>query len=222
MKLTKTVGKISVIAVAAVAAVTMWSGGTAHADTYTWGAIEPVSADTYQSWTGSGPECLALNGSDGYYNDHTRVIQWQCSGNDDQQWETRAVGTDGIGSGIGRIVYQIVNKKSGKCMEVRDYGGNGSLIDQVTCANLASLGLPYGVAPDSYPLQMWEMPIPASTQEQEIVPLESIIRGSEMCLDVDSGLPFNGTKVQQWTCHGGDNQHFVGTPLDGVYSVRLF
>jgi len=38
-----------------------------------------------------------------------------------------------------------------------------------------------------------------------------------MCLDVDRGLPYNGTRVQLWSCHGGNNQQFIGAPLDSLF-----
>ena len=216
MKPMKMAGKVSAMVAAAVAAVTMWGGGTAHASTNTWGAIEPVSADSYNLFLGFGPSCLALNGSDGYYNDHTRVIQWQCTGNDDQQWETRWAGTVYVPGTLNqRQVYQIVNKKSGKCMEVRDGmhvvdGGNGYLIDQITCAPLNDTF--------DFSNQMWEMALSAGGTTREIMPYSSILLGTGECLDVDSGYPYNGTKVQQWACHDGDNQQFIGAPLNDVYS----
>jgi hypothetical protein len=205
VKLVKAARKIGVLVAAAAAAVTMWSGSSARAATDTWGSIEPVSADFSTLWT--GPECLALNGSDGYYNDHTRVIQWQCTGNDDQQWETRLVGTSSF---YGRYVYQVVNKKSGKCLEPRyNLHSNGTLIDQITCVNITGVNGIYNA-----PAQAWTISYSGYGQQHQLAPFFD----TAACLDVDSGLPYNGTKVQLWDCHGGDNQHFVGAPLDFLSS----
>ena len=199
MRLVKTAGKIS--AIAAAAAVTMWTGGTAHAETYTWGEIRPVANGIivqpfYQ------PECLALNAADGFYNDHTRVFQWACNGHDDQQWETRYAGS----TGDGIALYQVVNKQSGKCMEVRDNNvSNGTQIDQITC----------GTANPFYiPQQVWEITFADSNSGyHKMIPLSALVYGFDMCLDVRGGLPYNGTMVEQWTCNDGTNQQFAGAPL---------
>jgi hypothetical protein len=203
VKLVKATRKIGVLVAAAVAAVTMWSGGSARAATDTWGSIEPVSADSWTLW--AGPECLALNGSDGYYNDHTRVIQWQCTGNDDQQWETQTVGS----AGNGRNIYQIVNKNSGKCMEFTPNDiTNGVQIDQVTCVNLTGVNGIWNATG-----QAWVMSFTGSGDARELTPYTN----TGMCLDVDRGLPYNGTRVQLWSCHGGNNQQFIGAPLDSLF-----
>jgi hypothetical protein len=196
MKLVKMPGKISAIAAAAAAAVTMWSGGTAHAQTATWGEIRPVANGIIVQPLFT-PECLALNAGDGFYNDHTRVFQWNCNGHDDQQWETLSAGS----AANGHALYQVVNKQSGKCMEFRDSTfSNGNQIDQITCGTGGAK-------------ELWEIPYAYNSNYHEMHPYLSIVTGIRMCLDVRGGLPYDGTMVELWTCNGGTNQQFAGAPL---------
>ena len=166
MKLVKMRGKMSAIAAAATAAaaVTMWSGGTARAQTGTWGEIRPVANGIIVSFANT-PECLALNAADGFYNDHTRVFQRNCNGHDDQQWATRYTGSTPHGDAL----YQVVNKQSGKCMELRDWSlSNGTQIDQITCGT----GDPYQI-----PQQIWEIPYKYNTDYHNLIPLPAIVNG---------------------------------------------
>jgi Ricin-type beta-trefoil lectin domain-like len=210
MKLGKRAGKIAAVAATAIAAATAWSGGTAHAQPGVWGEIRPVANGIIvQTWpTYYGPQCLALNGSDGYYNDHTRVIQWTCSGNDDQQWATQYAG-----SWYGHSLYQVVNKKSGKCMEVGNPPGNGTILDNGVQIDQVTCGSP-NVPPDFNWRQVWYAPpIYPGSEYHSLVPLSAMEYGVSQCLDVDAGRPYPGTKVQQWSCHGATYQEFTGAPL---------
>src|SRR5687767_11503201 len=50
---------------------------------------------------------------------------------------------------------------------------------------------------------------------------ELVRKGSEKCLDVEGNGSSNGTKVQQWTCHGGAAQAFRLEVVSGdVHRLR--
>jgi hypothetical protein len=94
VKFSKVAGKIGVTAAASMAAIMMWGGGVAHADT-NWGPVTPVSGSIGGLFTGI--KCLDVNSGDGYLNDNSRVLIWDCmcldlfNGDDDngtkvEQW----------------------------------------------------------------------------------------------------------------------------------------
>lgn len=190
MKVGKTVRKIGVAAAAAVAAVTMWSGGSAHADAFF--ELQPVSGMP-SFWPGQTPDCVALNAAQGLYNNHTQVFEWTCNGHPDQQWALHQYAT----APDGNKLYQIINKQSGKCMEVvEDIPFNGTGVDQYTCGS-GSL--------DTLATQLWER----HDSTQELLPWSTMRHGWWYCLDIRGGGTGNGTPVEQWSCNGGDNQRFV-------------
>ena len=191
MKVAKTVGKIGVVAAAAVAAVTMWNGGIAHADTPFF-ELQPVSGQgAFFPW--ESPDCVALNAAEGFYNNHTQVFEWTCNGHPDQEWSLHFYANAPDGSAL----YQIINKQSGKCMEVADDNlFNGTAVDQFTCG-AGSI--------DSIATQLWEAPALSA----ELVPWSTMRQGWWFCLDVRGGNTDNGTVIEQWSCNGTDAQHFA-------------
>jgi hypothetical protein len=75
----KMAAKVAVAAVAAATAITMWSGGVAHADS-TWGDITPFSGRQSTFIFGNPRMCVALNAGDGYFNNNTMLFEWECNG----------------------------------------------------------------------------------------------------------------------------------------------
>lgn len=196
----KMAAKIAVAAVAAATAIIMWSGGVAHADS-TWGDMTPFSGRQSTFIFGNPRMCVALNAGDGYFNNNTRVFEWECNGNNDQQWSLHFYGH----ASDGNALYQVINLMSRKCMEMRNANtANGTQVDQFTC----------GSGPiDAISTQLWEVAPSNIGIWLELQPYSALRLGANMCLDVAGGDTDNGTKVEQWTCNGGENQAFAGDPL---------
>ena len=204
MKFVKKAGKMGAMAAAAVAIVIVLSGAPAYAWTYTWGEIRPYSGNGVPY---SPSQCLALNAADGFYNDHTRVFQWECNGHDDQQWETQ--GVDTLDGNIA--LYQVVNKQSGKCMEITGNAyADGAQVDQITCSTAFRSLVPRA--------QLWAISYDSGgdVRFHQLRPAVAIINRWNKCLDIRGGFAINGTMVEEWTCNGGTNQKFFGDPLFGL------
>jgi hypothetical protein len=89
---------------------------------------------------------------------------------------------------------QIVNRNSGKCMEVyHSQTSNGANVDQYTCNWTAT--------------QSWHFVQVGTSQNQ---PVDEIVNNnSGKCLEVyHSGLG-NGANVDQWGCNGTATQHWM-------------
>ena len=195
MKLAKMAGKIGVTVAAAVAAAIMWGAGVAQADS-PWGQI--LTGNTYYhaaTFLGA-PKCVALNAGDGFYNNNTRIFQWNCNGHNDQKWSTHLYGY----APSGLPLYQVINYQSLKCMEVRDaVPGNGIQVDQFTCGT-GSI--------DSIRSQLWQIS-PIADGAYTLMPWSALRQGAQMCLDVWNSDGGDGVPIEQWTCNGGDNQVFL-------------
>jgi hypothetical protein len=102
--------------------------------------------------------------------------------------------------------YQLVNKYSGKCLDVEASGtANGVSLQQWDCGNPAS----------------------AINQVFTLVPrgnsyYQLVARNSGRCLDVVNGSQSNGAWVQQWDCLGDGqlNQIWLGAPLGSYTQFR--
>lgn len=193
MKLGRMVARLSLAAVTSVTAFSMW-GGVANADT-PWGEIRPVF-DAFANGLFDSDMCVALDGNDGFFNNNTRVFQWECNGHNDQQWSVHRYGT----TPTGYALYQIINLQSRKCMEVRNANTiSGTLVDQFTCGS-GSI--------DSISNQLWVAPL-RSDGASYLQPWSALSVGSSMCLDVRGADDGEGVLLEQWACHGGENQQFL-------------
>ena len=193
MKLGKVAARIGLAAVTSVTAFSMW-GGVASADT-PFGEIRPAFSAFADNYFDSD-ECVALDGYDGFYNNNTRVFQWNCNGHSDQQWSVHPYAT----TSTGLLLYQIINLQSHKCMEVRSANTiSGTLVDQYTC----------GSGPiSSISNQLWVARRGIRYQTTFLLPWSAVSLGVSMCLDVRNSDDSDGTLLEQWTCNNGDNQQF--------------
>lgn len=187
VRVVKEIRKIAVVVTALVAGLTMWAGGGVARAADRFFELQPISGQGIIS-----SECVALNAADGFFNNHTRVFQWNCNGHPDQQWALHFYAN----ASDGNALYQIINEQSGKCMEVIDDNlNNGTPVDQVTCGTGSA---------DNIATQLWES-LPLS---QELLPWSALRRGWAFCLDIRGGSSSDGTPIEQWSCNGGDNQKF--------------
>ena len=90
--------------------------------------------------------------------------------------------------------YEIVNRNSGKCLDVKDASqSDGAQIQQYTC-------LGWGQAN-----QIFEG-VPVSSSDTSHV--KYIAQHSHKCLDITGASTADGALLQQWSCNGGSNQAF--------------
>jgi hypothetical protein len=194
MRLGKIAARIALAAVTSVTAFSMWGGGVASADT-PYGEMRPVF-DAFASGLFDSDECVALNAADGFYNNNTRVFQWNCNGHTDQQWSVHLYGT----SPTGLPLYQIINLQSRKCMEVRNANTTpGTVVDQFNCGS-GSI--------DSISNQLWVGRHQNSHNANYLLPYSAVRLGVSMCLDVTGANNDDGVQLEQWTCNNGENQQF--------------
>jgi hypothetical protein len=95
--------------------------------------------------------------------------------------------------------YRLLNKKSGKCLDVTNWSkDSGALAQQWECSN-----------PQTSQNQVFTLaPKPNG--------YEIIARHSGRCLDVVNNSTENGARIQQWTCTGANNQIFRGDAAETV------
>jgi Ricin-type beta-trefoil lectin domain-like/Ricin-type beta-trefoil lectin domain len=92
------------------------------------------------------------------------------------------------------IQYEIVNRNSGKCLDVWNVGQeDGAPVRQYDCLGFGQLN------------QVFEG-IPVSPSDTSHV--KYIAQHSHKCLDVTGGSTADGALLQQWTCTGATNQSF--------------
>jgi hypothetical protein len=133
----------------------------------------PAPPGTVQS-VASG-KCLDL--PHGQASDGLLVIQYDCHGGLNQQWNIESAGDAG---------YRIVSRMSGKCIGTDPRGSSiGGPIVQSPC--------------DASPGQLW-----ALAGDRNGYTLTNL--ASHLCLDVPGGSLADGAKPIAWTCHGGLNQ----------------
>lgn len=92
------------------------------------------------------------------------------------------------------VTAQIVNRNSGKCLEVyHSSTSNAATVDQWTCNNTAT--------------QNWHFVQVGTSQNQ---PVDEIINNhSGKCLEVYHSSTSAGAKVDQYTCNGTATQHWM-------------
>jgi beta-glucanase (GH16 family) len=124
--------------------------------------------------------CLDVRGGVAATNDGARIEQWSCTGQPNQAWTFKEVGT-------GR--YQIVAKHSGKCISLVGGGtANTTALEQATCTGATA--------------QLWR----ANDLGGGATALVSVASGR--CLDVTGGpaATSEGVLTELWDCTGLANQ----------------
>ena len=96
--------------------------------------------------------------------------------------------------------YELVNRKSGKCMDVKDAStSDGAGIQQYDCLGWGQTN------------QVFQgLPVSASDTEHDTFRPEN----SHKCLDVAGVSTADGALLQQWTCGSGLNQQFGYEPVE--------
>ncbi|MFB6835792.1 RICIN domain-containing protein [Streptomyces sp. NPDC056361] len=114
--------------------------------------------------------------------DGAQIFQWGCSGDINQQYWFKNVGTSGY--------VQIMARNSGKCLEVSGASlEDGAPVVQKTCGSAKS--------------QHWKVEPTGDAGYSQLV-----ARLSGKCLDVADYSYADGAKLDQWTCNGGQNQQW--------------
>ncbi len=103
------------------------------------------------------------------------------------------------------VVYRIVNKHSGQCLEVFSSStANGATVDQWTCNHTAT--------------QQWFLVDHGLGDYGDSISLVNANSGK--CLEVYYSSLANGAKVDQWTCNGTATQTWLkGYGSDGYYGL---
>jgi endoglucanase len=113
--------------------------------------------------------------------DGAEIIQYDCHGRINQQWELRNAG--------GGYV-QVISQASGKCLDISGAStANNAKAIQWTCGSGTN--------------QQWLVRDAGGGY------VELVARHSGKCLDVVSSGTANGTRLQQYDCIGGTNQHWT-------------
>jgi hypothetical protein len=201
MKVKRKVASLS-LGVAMVVVTLLGTGvGAAHADT----AYDPVFTHL-----GGSDRCLDVRKQDDYYHANARVQIWDCSGALEQQWSSRVYGVEPPSGefGVRKKLYQIVNLRSGMCLEVRDAGTSvGREIDQFPC-------ITPGGSIDVSTNQLWQVDslgISGAIPKYSLLPWSAVRVNVSMCLDVRHGESGNGTMLQQYPCNSTSAQSFAGS-----------
>jgi hypothetical protein len=181
-------------AVAVVVVLLSMAPGVARADTL----YNPIFTMVGSIWNGTIERCLDVRKQDDYNHANARVQLWDCSGALEQQWSSRFYGLEPPAGEFGyqKQLYQIVNLRSGMCMEVRE--GNlsaGAQIDQYPCAGP-------GESIDVNAAQLWEVISPGSDSlpSYALSPWSALHAHIAMCADLDLGRTGNGTMIVQEPC----------------------
>ncbi|WP_030159665.1 RICIN domain-containing protein [Glycomyces sp. NRRL B-16210] len=178
-------------------------GGTPNESGYVWLPLWfPSNSTLAMDWhsqvtidtatgevTGSGSDATDIRGRNsgkcvdvvnGSSADGTEIIQYDCHGGSNQQWEL-------IDAGGG--YHRIVSQASGKCLDV----------DAASTANNARVLL---WSCNGGTNQQWQLRTTGNY-------VEIVARHSGKCLDVISSSTANGARLQQYDCVGGANQHWT-------------
>ncbi len=129
----------------------------------------------------------------------TRTHQWDCSSTTSQEWlflSERPAAQD-------YVEYQLVSRRSGKCLDVSDHGvDNGVRLQQWTCTN--------------EPHQRFRL-VPYGGGSYSLVGAQS-----GRTVTVRDWANWNGAEIIQWDDQWGANQRVILTPsFDGSYQVRF-
>jgi hypothetical protein len=99
-----------------------------------------------------------------------------------------------VPSSTNPALYEIVNRNSGKCLEVSGSStADGAPIYQNDCQGFGALSQVFEGRPSS------------ATDSSHV---NYIAQNSGKCLDVTGGSTANGALLEQWTCTGASNQSF--------------
>src|ERR1043165_7324488 len=128
MRFTRKLAVLVVASCTAAALAVVGFGTAANADTPN-GDLRPTSGSITGPFT--HVKCLDLRAQDGFNNPNARFQQWDCSGANEQQFHSHPY----FHLFGDTWLYQLVNLRSGMCMEVRDgLTTPGAQIDQFPCA----------------------------------------------------------------------------------------
>jgi hypothetical protein len=129
-------------------------------------------------------------------DDGKQIQQVACNGSTAQHWHIKKRDSS----------FNLIAKHSEKCVDV--YGASaadGANVQQYPCAKAENQGWYMRDAGISNGTQYWSI----------------VSKGSGKCLDVYKYGTDNGVNVQQWTCHGGDNQKWSVTDNgDGYVTIK--
>ncbi|SDE49436.1 RICIN domain-containing protein [Glycomyces harbinensis] len=123
-------------------------------------------------------KCLdVVNGSTA---NGAEIIQYDCHGGTNQQWQLTATGGG---------YYRIASQSSGKCLDVDGAStANNARVIQWTCGSGTN--------------QQWQLRTIGGY-------VEIVARHSGKCLDVVSSSTANSARLQQYDCYGGTNQQWT-------------
>jgi hypothetical protein len=201
MNLTRRKTALRLGVVVAVAAMFVVDNGTAYADT----GFGNIAAQP-----GRDSRCLDVKKQDDWYHANARIQIWECSSAAEKAWSSRVYGLEPPSGefGVRKKLYQIVNLRSGMCMQVRNGGtGNGQTIDQFPCTAP-------GGSIDASANQLWQVDFLGTnspTMLYNLLPWSALRVNVAMCLDVTSGNTGNGTLLQQYECNQTNAQVFYGS-----------
>ncbi len=133
----------------------------------------PVTAITNRN-SGKCVDVVSASSADG-----AEIIQWDCHGGANQQWEARSAGDGHV---------QLVSRHSGKCLDI----SGASTADNARVVLWSC---------NSGTNQQWLL---RDTDGY----LEIVARHSGRCLDVIGSSTANGTRLQQYDCRGATSQHW--------------
>jgi pectate lyase len=191
--------KLAVLVVASLAATALavvGFGAAANADTPN-GDLHPVSGSIGGIFTNF--KCLDLRKQDGFNNPYARFQQWDCSGVNEQQFHSHPY----YHLYGNTWLYQLVNLRSGMCMEVRDgLTTAGAQVDQFPCATS-------GVVDSVNSRQLWLETRFNGRSVYQMQPWSN----TAMCLDVKGAENSNGVKIQQYTCNFSAAQQWYGVAM---------
>lgn len=129
-------------------------------------------------------------------DDGKYIQQVTCNSSTAQRWYIKARAKP----------FNLIAKHSDKCVDV--YGAStadGANVQQYSCARAEN--------------QRWYLRDAGVTNGTQYWSIVS--NGSGKCLDVYKAGKDNGVNVQQWTCHGGDNQKWsVTQESDGYVTIK--
>ncbi|MBB2749333.1 UNVERIFIED_ORG: hypothetical protein FHR35_009246 [Microbispora rosea subsp. rosea] len=180
--------KVSAAAAAGLVASAVAFAPPAPANATTYPITTWVSIMTRPSGSGLGP--VVLDVKDGSLDNGATVQLWLLAMNAQQYWTISQTGTQN-----GHPTYMLKNKKSGRCLDMKNDGavGNGTRVQQWDCNGTANQ-IWYTVQVDqggSYKDWVW------------LVNLQS-----NLCLDATGASNNNGTPLQVWQCTRVWNQRF--------------
>ncbi|MDR3606672.1 MAG: RICIN domain-containing protein [Oligoflexia bacterium] len=132
---------------------------------------------------------LCLDDAGWSTNERTQMIQWECTGNPNQDWIVEA-----RGSGL----VQFRNSFSDMCLDVLGYGTtDGTGVDQWPCTGNAN--------------QLWQMNLlgDGSSNRKQL-----ISDWNSKCVDMLGFSTADGTGAEVWACHDGTSNNQVWLSTD--------